>query len=396
MFRNNAVTVRSTAIRLTVVVAGFFGAGMMIAASAHPAQSTPSNAASPQTAAQHYKNIQVLKDIPADELIPSMQFITAALGVECEFCHVEGPDKRLEFDKDDKDEKKTAREMMQMMFALNKNNFDGKLGVSCNTCHRGSPHPQAIPAIMAEAPKPEAMEAMHQHRNDPASLPSGAPVLARYIQVLGGETALGRVSTRVEKGSALMPEGPPLAIDIYTKAPDERVSVMHMPKGESVTAYNGQAGWIAFPNRPLREMSAADQMAAKLDAEAFYPLQFQHEFTDLKLQDHPETIDNHETTVVLGLTKGQPPVKLYFDKGSGLLVRMMHYTETPLGLNPTQVDFADYRDIDGVKTPMRWTIARPSGSFTIKIEEAKDNAAIDDARFVKPAAATGAPNQGGH
>ncbi|MGA7461749.1 MAG: c-type cytochrome [Candidatus Korobacteraceae bacterium] len=391
MPRKNVLPARSAAIGLTAVVVGFLVAGAMIAANAHPAQSAPPNANSSQTAAQHYKNIKVLKDIPADELIPSMQFITAALGVECEFCHVEGPDKRLVFDKDDKKEKKTAREMMQMMFAINKNNFDGERQVTCNTCHRGSPHPQAIPAIMAEALKPEAM---HQHNDNPASLPSGAPVLARYIQALGGEAALSAVSTRVEKGNALMPEGPSVAIDIYTKAPDQRVSVMHMAKGESVTAYNGQAGWISFPGRPVREMSAADQTAAKLDAEAFYPLQLEHDFNELKLQDHTEKVDDHETNVVLGLTKGQPPVKLYFDKDSGLLLRMVHYTDTPLGLNPTQVDFADYRDIGGVKTPMRWTIARPSGAFTVKIDEAKDNAPIDDARFVKPAATPS--EQGGH
>lgn len=394
MFRNHAVPAGSAVLRRTAVVAGFLVAGAIIAAGALP-QSTPSNANSPQTAAQRYKNIQVLKDIPADELIPSMQFITAALGEECEFCHVAGPDKRLEFDKDDKKEKKTARAMMRMMFAINKNSFDGEREVTCNTCHRGSPHPQAIPAIMTEAPKPETMEAMHEHNDNPASLPSAAPVLARYIQVLGGEPALSKVSTRVEKGNALTPEGPPLAIDIYTKAPDQRVSVMHVPKGESVTAYNGQAGWISFPGRPAREMSAADQQAARLDAEAFYPLQLEHEFSELKLQDQAEKIDDHQTSVVLGLNKGQPPVKLYFDKDSGLLLRMVHYTDTPLGPNPTQVDFADYRAVDGVKTPMRWTIARPSGAFSIKIDEAKDNVPIDDARFVKPAA-TSQSGQGGH
>ena len=381
--------------RLAMVGAGIVLAGTMIAIEARSPQSQPANTNAPQTAGQKYKNIQVLKDIPADQLIPTMQFITAALGVECDFCHTEGADKRLEFDKDDKKEKKTARQMMQMMFAINKNNFDGERQVTCNTCHRGSPHPEAIPAIMAEAPKPEAMEAMHEHTADPAALPSGAPVLAKYIQALGGEAALTKVASRVEKGNALMPEGPPVAIDIYTKAPDERVSVMHMPKGESVTAYNGQAGWIAFPGRPLREMSAADQMAAKLDAEAFYPLAFEHEFNELKLQDHTEQVGDHEVNVVLGLTKGQPAVRLYFDKDSALLVRMVHYTNTALGLNPTQVDFADYRDIGGVKTPMRWTIARPSGAFTIKIDEAKSNAPIDDARFVKPPATT-TMGQGGH
>ena len=360
-------------------------AGAMIGADARPAQSQPPTAAgATQTAAQKYKNIQVLKDIPADQLIPSMQFITAALGVECEFCHVASPAGKLEFDKDDKDEKKTAREMMQMMFAINKNNFDGKREVTCNTCHRGSPHPQAIPAILAEGPKPEAMAAMAAHDVDPARLPSGTPVLEKYIQALGGQAALEKVSTRVEKGKALMPEGQPIAIDIYTKAPDERLSVMHMPKGESVTAYNGQAGWIAFPGRPTREMSAPDQLAAKLDAEAFYPAAFEHEFTELKLQENPEKIGEHQTSVVLGLTPGQPPVKLYFDQTSGLLVRMVHYADTPLGLNPTQVDFADYRDAGGVKTPYRWTIARPSGSFTIQIDKVEQNVAIDGAKFVEP------------
>ena len=106
-----------------------------------PPQNVPTSA--PKTAGEAFKNIQVLKDIPADQLIPSMQFISSSLGVECDFCHVE-----REFDKDDKKPKKTAREMMQMMFAINKNNFEGEREVTCNTCHRGSPHPQAIPAIL--------------------------------------------------------------------------------------------------------------------------------------------------------------------------------------------------------------------------------------------------------
>ena len=176
---------------------------------------------------------------------------------------------RLEFDKDDKKEKKTAREMMQMMFAIDKNNFDGEREVTCNTCHRGSPHPQGIPAILADAPKPEPMPA-HQHETKAAELPSGAPVLAKYIQALGGAAALAKVHTRVEKGKAIMPEGPPMPIDIYTKAPDQRVSVMHTPKGESVTAYNGQVGG-SRSRRLCGTCRRPDGSAAKLDAESFYP-----------------------------------------------------------------------------------------------------------------------------
>lgn len=349
------------------------------------AQSAHSQAAAAsttgETAGAHYKNVQVLKNIPADELIPSMQFMTAALGVECEFCHVQNSGK-LEFDKDDKKEKKVARKMMQMMFAINQNNFEGEREVTCNTCHRGSPHPQAIPAIMAEN-KPEPMP-QHQQATKPAEMPSGAPVLAKYIDALGGANALANVSTRVEKGKALMPEGPAMPITIYTQAPDKRVSVMHTPKGDSVTAYNGQGGWLSFPGRPLREMSAPDQLAARLDAESFYPNLLQQQFSELKLKQTSEKVGDQDTDLVLGISKGQPPVKFYFDKNSGLLLRMVHYADTPLGLNPTQVDFADYRAVNGVKTPYRWTIARPSGAFTIQLDEVQQNVPIDAAKFEEP------------
>jgi hypothetical protein len=64
--------------------------------------SAPEKAAQPQ-----FKNLQVLKDVPPDQVIPAMQFISASLGVECEFCHV-----RDAFDKDDKQSKQTARRMI--------------------------------------------------------------------------------------------------------------------------------------------------------------------------------------------------------------------------------------------------------------------------------------------
>ena len=99
-------------------------------------------------AEEQFKNIQVLKGIPAEELFPTMQFIAASLGVQCDFCHVQGA-----FEKDDKKPKQTARKMMEMMFAINKDNFDGHRAVTCNSCHRGSAKPQPIPAVMTEEPK---------------------------------------------------------------------------------------------------------------------------------------------------------------------------------------------------------------------------------------------------
>jgi photosynthetic reaction center cytochrome c subunit len=333
-----------------------------------------------KTAAHEFKNIQVLKNIPEDELFPTMQFIAASLGVECDFCHVE-----REMDKDDKKPKKTARDMMRMVFAINQSNFSGQREVTCNTCHRGAIQPQAIPAITNEGPKPANQKSEHEDQAELANWPSGNSVLTKYLDAVGGKAALEKVATRVEKGNALLGGRRELPLEIFAKAPDLRVSVMHTPNGDSVTGYNGHAGWLAAPGRPLREMSASDQYAARLDATVMFPTHLMAMFSELKLQPHSEKVGDLATTVIWGITKGMPPVKLYFDPQTGMLVRMLHYADTALGLNPTQVDYSDYRDAGGVKTPYRWKIARPSGAFTIQLVEARNNAPIDAARFEEPA-----------
>src|ERR1700681_2347734 len=91
---------------VSIALAAVLAAGLLAARAQNAPQSGPPQAP-PKTASQQFKNVQVLKDIPADQLIPSMQFIAASLGVECEYCHVEHA-----MDKDDKKTKVTARKMM--------------------------------------------------------------------------------------------------------------------------------------------------------------------------------------------------------------------------------------------------------------------------------------------
>ena len=69
-----------------------------------------------------------------------------------------------------------------------------------------------------------------------------------------------------------------------------------------------------------------------------------------------------------------------------MLLRMVRFGETALGWLPTQIDYADYRVIDGVEIPYRWTLARPNGRFTIQVSDAKQNVPVDDAKFVRPPA----------
>ncbi|MGA9039340.1 MAG: c-type cytochrome [Terriglobales bacterium] len=363
------------AVLLGIMFTGLFVLAIAaVDAQSGPPSQTPSG---PKTTDQAFKNIQVLKGRPADQLIPTMQFIAASLGVECDFCHVQGA-----FEKDDKKPKQTARKMMQMMMVINQENFDDHREVTCYSCHRGAAKPVAIPIISEEEPKSPFTEAAGAGSQDLSKLPSADQLIDKYVQALGGAAAIQKVTSRVEQGTANV-GGHELPIDIFDKNPDKRISLMHLTSGDSVTAYNGHEGWLAAPGRPLRDMSGSDMDAAKFEANLHFPTDIKQIFAELHVE-HEEKVGDQSAYVIFALRQGQPPVELYFDEQSGLLLREMRYSESLLGLNPTRIDYADYRDVDGVKTPFRWTIARPSGRFTIQLEQIKQNVPIDDDKFVKP------------
>ena len=338
---------------------------------------SPGGTAVPKTADQAYKNIQVLKDAPSDQLIPAMQFITISLGVQCDFCHLERA-----FEKDDKEPKQTARKMMRMMFAINKDSFDGQQKVTCFACHRGARKPAAIPTIdekegivIADGkPGPES---------NTAGLPSADEILQKYLQAIGGADAAARISSRVQKGT-LTVGSKHFPVDVLAKAPAKRVTTVHFPGGDSITGINGEEGWLSTPGRGVHDMGPSELDGASVDAKLFFPATIRQLFKELRVQQQ-EQINGHVAYLVVGIRDNWPPVQLYFDQESGLLVRMLRYVQTPLGPNPAQIDYLDYRAEGGVKTPYRWIVAHPNARFTIQIDQADLPAPITDDKFAKPA-----------
>ena len=325
-----------------------------------------------------FKNIVEMKGVPADQVGPAMQFIAASLGVNCEFCHVQGKPEA-----DDKGAKKTARMMMQMTATINKTAFNGRQQITCNSCHNGAQRPNASPKVMeTDMPVNSAAMAPPAGGGQQQQQPSVDDILAKYTSAVGGAEAMQKVTSRAMKGS-ITAMGSNTPIDVYTKAPNMRVTVTHSPNGDSYTAFDGKAGWMGNTGRPAREMSASESAASAIDASFYLPLQIKEMYPQLR-RGRPEMVAGVECDVVNGQAQGKPAVRLYFDKSTGLLVRQVRFADTPMGRMPTQIDYADYKTQDGVKIPMKWTLSRPNGRFTIQIADVKDNAPIDDAKFAKP------------
>jgi photosynthetic reaction center cytochrome c subunit len=337
---------------------------------------TPAAPAGTKLAEEEYKNIQALKGIPADQVIPSMQFIAASLGVECEYCHVAHAN-----EKDDKKTKVTARKMINMMMAINKENFEGHREVTCYSCHRGAAKPVGTPIITDEEP-PAAADEGKKPGEAKASLPAVEQLLDKYLAAVGGAEALQKITSRVQKGTLTAFGGQHFPVDVYAKAPDKRVSIMHLQGGDSLTAFDGKQGWLSVPGR-VHTMSAAENDAARIDADFYLPAHLKMLYQKFSV-DSGEKIEGHDTYVIVGSTEGRPPLRLFLDKESGLLLRLIRYAETPLGRNPTQIDYADYRDANGVKVPFRWTLARPGNRFTVQVEQVQQNVPVDDAKFAPP------------
>src|SRR3954470_4985659 len=98
----------------------------------------------PPMAEEVFKNVQVLKGIPVDRFMGTMGFFSASLGLNCTDCHVEESGGDWARYADNTPLKRTARRMMLMVNGINQTNFGGRQVVTCDTCHRGTNHPNVM------------------------------------------------------------------------------------------------------------------------------------------------------------------------------------------------------------------------------------------------------------
>jgi hypothetical protein len=268
------------------------------------------------------------------------------------------------------------------MFAINKDNFDGHREVTCFTCHQGSAHPMGTPVVMAAEVLPGEMHPAEDEEHH-ASGPPAEELFDKYLKAVGGAAAVEKIKSRAMKGTITFGDRD-MPIDIYSKDPEKRVSISHTPDGDSITAFDQHEGWLGMPKGPVRDMHGPDIDGASIDADLHFAVHLKDMFSKAEVRG-TEKIGDSDAYFVVGQREGKTPLRLYFDEKSGLLVRLVRFGETPLGRLPTQIDYADYRDAGGVKIPYRWTLARPSGRFTIQVNDVKENVPVEDSKFERPA-----------
>ena len=339
-------------------------------------------------AEQVYKNIQVLQGTPVDVFLPEMRLFEAALGVDCNYCHLEE-----DRSKDARKAKQTARKMILMVREINKN-FGGPAVVTCYTCHRGNVEPIGVPQF----PSVERTELNEEEKaKAPArNYPSVDDILKKYADAVGGEQVVRKVTSRMMTATQDLPTAaggriPVQAqVEIYQKAPNLVLNVYHTDKFTISEGFDGTTSWAQNARGVVTNDSGIDLARAKRNADFYLGLDFKNEYTGLTVTG-AEKVNNHDAYVLTGTVQGAGPDQLYFDTQTGLLLRRHTLQPTPFGSTPTQIDYDDYRDVgSGVKLPfiIRTTPGSAGAvlavSSTIRIQKVEQNVPIDSSKFVKP------------
>ena len=137
---------RTILIAMGILVVLSLSVATMISGQAAP----PAPQQRPQMADEVFKNVTVLKGLQVDEFMDTMGMIAAALGLNCLDCHTSDADKSWERFAADTTMKQTSRRMIQMVNAINKENFKGVRSVTCYTCHRGDLRPKVVPSLIVQ------------------------------------------------------------------------------------------------------------------------------------------------------------------------------------------------------------------------------------------------------
>jgi photosynthetic reaction center cytochrome c subunit len=389
--------------RKFLAATGFAMAGLIGAFTALPAAQDK-----PLLAEQVFKNVQVLKGIPVDDFLGTMGIMAAALQFDCSDCHVAAGTEKVDWAADTP-RKQMARVMVTMVATINKNNFGGRQLVTCWTCHRNRDKPLVTPvmATIYGTPTVEPDDVIPQV----PGAPSAESILDKYVEAAGGAQRLAGLTSFVGKGTSVSfgGFGGGGDVELVAQAPDKRSTIIifkeETGRGDQIRAYDGRTGWLRTPLNVLGEfqLTGTDLDGARVDAQLSFPGQIKQILTNLRtgppttIADLPAPTSQSvlqqgvalDQTHVVDVVQGTGPrgllVTLYFDRQTGFLLRELRYGSSPIGRIPTQIDFADYRDVNGIKFPFRITFAWLDGRDSIVLNNITTNVSIDAAKFGRPA-----------
>lgn len=312
----------------------------------------------PKMCEEVYKDIRVFKGVPASDLIPAMEFMSASMKVKCNYCH-EANDFAAETPG-----KATGRDMVLLQRNINEKFFDGRLSVTCMTCHNGKEHPDVNPV-------PDGTNLRHpryQTDIEPKEF------FSKHLAAIGKEP-----ESVVRKGTLTMPaekEGESMTMPTeLTQAPGGKFRMT----GFGTIGSNGKQVW--------RDGEILIEEPAAIFGRMGRSWRGDKAFTGIdqtRVSGHyPATGSEGELIVVRGMrTETGSTEDLYFDSTTNLLTRYVNMTRSTLGTVVSTYEYLDYADFNGTKMPKTIVITFAGGEkWKIEFTSTTVGGKVDDSMF---------------
>ncbi len=219
-----------------------------------------------------------------------------------------------------------------------------------------------------------------------AAAPGVDQILDHYVQAVGGKDAIEKVTSRTMKGTLEnSDDGTTSPTQVFAKAPNKYLAVVELGEaGQMQDCFNGDTGWGKDPDSGLHDMNKSDQTAAKRDYAFYRETRLKELFPKMAMSGKIK-VDDRDAYIVEATAADGSIEKLYFDVQSGLLVRRdFERVTVDDGIVLYEVDYDDYKDVDGLKLPSTVRRKTPDYTLTYRFSEIKQNVPIEDAKFNKP------------
>jgi hypothetical protein len=214
-------------------------------------------------------------------------------------------------------------------------------------------------------------------------LPKAETILDHSTEVTGGKAAYAKIHSQVVNGSMEI-NGMKGTSTTYKQMPDKTYTEVNFQGLGKIT--EGSDGKVAWSNSAMQgphlkegEEKEMALLMAKFDSTSGWRDLFPKVETV-----GAETIDGKECYKLLLTPKVGKPITQYYDKSTGLMVKMAMTVKSPMGEVSVESMADDYRKDGDILSPHKMTNKMMGMQFVITIDKVDYNAEIPASKFDIP------------
>ena len=218
-----------------------------------------------------------------------------------------------------------------------------------------------------------------------ADLPSGESLIQRCIQKEGGEKAIERAQTAVMTGTVeLIGHNISGPLQIYQDGDKSYMEIELAGIGKIEEGFNGTVAWESNVLQGPRVKEGAELEAAKRSSRISVLGDWTDYYKSATTEGSEDVNGKPAWKVSMAPKDGTAAEHFFFDRDSGLLIKMTQTLPTAMGDIPVEMTMGDYRPVDGILTPFLMTQAAIGQNMALHIEKVSYTAKIPADRFALP------------